>query len=63
VAEAHPEDGQLAAALRELWADQPLTRSQGTRNLEIAQRYSWDAYADALVGVYERVLADTGNGR
>src|SRR5439155_19167376 len=46
----------LASALGELWSDQASASAYGARNCEIARRYTWDAYTDALLDVYRDVL-------
>jgi glycosyltransferase involved in cell wall biosynthesis len=51
---------QLIAALRQLWLDEPLTRSYGVRNSEIAREYTWESYVDSLLRVYSEVLAESG---
>ncbi len=47
----------LAAALNDLLADPARRRAMAKRASAVVRRYDWPAIADAIVGVYETVLA------
>jgi len=48
-------------AVETLWADPALTADMGYRNVDLARKYTWDAYITELIRVYETILADARN--
>ena len=48
--------GALAAALRELLADDALRARLGGAGRRAVRRYDWDVVVDDVLAVYERVL-------
>ncbi len=52
-----PEPGALAAALEQLWRDEPLCRSMGERGRALVEReYSWPCIAGQVVDLYRSIL-------
>jgi glycosyltransferase involved in cell wall biosynthesis len=43
-------------AIRRLWESPEECRSAALRNVEIAKQYTWDRYADAVLGAYSEAL-------
>jgi|SRR5579863_4341904 len=50
----------MAAAIVRLWRDPELCREMGRGNAELASSYTWDAFTDSLLNVYEQVLQARG---
>jgi glycosyltransferase involved in cell wall biosynthesis len=46
----------MIAAIAELWADPEMTARMGQRNMEVAQRFTWDRYIDELLAVYRHII-------
>ena len=55
---AGEDDAVLTAAVEGLLADEPRREAMGAAGRVLAQdRYSWDAIAQRLVGIYESAMA------
>jgi glycosyltransferase involved in cell wall biosynthesis len=48
----------LTAAVERLWSDKEGSLTMGRKNVQLAQRYSWDRFTDSLLHVYEGVLRE-----
>lgn len=53
----------ILSAVHDLWHDREATEQMGARNHDLAQQYSWDAYMDRLLAVYNRVLGTSARRR
>lgn len=48
---------EIVPAVRKLWSDHGATERMGRRNIELAQVYTWERHAQALVALYDELLS------